>query len=415
MLNKKFYVSHFSSSHRQIINEFHFKIIQRGSLMQVTMEPKRTKHIEPSPFLQQTAFWGRLKKKHGFDAKAFDIIMDALEEPAVNDELYSPERNNSQLACISHDILVVIRSLAPNVYMAYVPFGPELLPDKERRGRWLEQLSERLRPYLPDTCIFIRYDLPWESPWVDDKSCYSDDNIWLGEPKTRVREMRMNFDTKHWNLRKAPTDLLPIDTVILDLNSENDQILKHMKPKTRYNIRLSARKGVRVREASIDELPAWYDIYYETAQRHCMLLNDMDYFKSVLQVRAKDSNSPARIHMLLAEVKKKVVAGMMMAVTGPRATYLYGASSSNFRDYMAPYALQWTAIRKAKEAGCSEYDLFGISPNPDPNHPMYGLYRFKTGFGGSIIHRQGCWDYPFDEVQYEIYRTYEMKGPAFVI
>ncbi len=373
--------------------------------MRVKLEPKRTKHVEPSPFVHQTAFWGRLKRRHGFEAKAFDIVTDHQD---------NVDKDNDQDTGTSRDMLVVLRSLGPDVKMAYVPFGPELLPDQENRGLWLEKLSEQFHHYLPETCAVIRYDLPWETPWLDEKSCYSNDNVWLGKPKTWVREMRMNFDTSRWNLYKAPTDLLPINTVILDLSPDKDLILKRMKAKTRYNIRLAERKGVRVREAGITELPLWYDLYCQTAKRHGMLLNDINYFRSVLEVRAKDSKSPARVRMLLAEVDERVVAGMMMAVSGPRATYLYGASSTEFRSFMAPYALQWAAIKKAKKAGCSEYDLFGISPGPDKDHPMYGLYRFKTGFGGRIVRRQGCWDYPFNVNKYDMYRASEMNGPAFV-
>jgi lipid II:glycine glycyltransferase (peptidoglycan interpeptide bridge formation enzyme) len=104
---------------------------------------------------------------------------------------------------------------------------------------------------------------------------------------------------------------------------------------------------------------------------------------------------------------------MVLVTSGKRATYLYGASADQQRRLMPSYALQWEAIMLAQEAGCSEYDMFGISPGSDPGHPMYGLYRFKTGFGGSIFRRQGCWDYPLDETWYEGYRIAEMNSQGF--
>ena len=64
---------------------------------------------------------------------------------------------------------------------------------------------------------------------------------------------------------------------------------------------------------------------------------------------------------------------------------------------MPTYALQWEAIRRAKAAGCLEYDMFGVAPQTDPTHPMYGLWKFKHGFGGEIFHQLGCWDYPLLE------------------
>lgn len=310
----------------------------------------------------------------------------------------------------SRDLLVVLRAIGAGVQMAYVPYGPESLPDEERRGRWLEILSERMRPHLPQNCVFIRYDLPWQSPWVDEPSRYTPDNQWMGAPRVSVREMRMNFDTKHWNLRKAPTDLLPPDTVLVDVTPDRDRILKRMKPKTRYNIRLSARKGVRVRDAGEEGLSAWYNLYRQTARRHGMNLNDPAYFASVFRVRNRDVDSPARVHLLLAESGTKPLAGIILAFSGNRATYLYGASASGQKNLMASYAVQWEAICRAQKAGCTTYDLFGISPNPDPQHPMYGLYRFKTGFGGKMLHRQGCWDYPLDEAAYKAYRASELAG-----
>lgn len=377
--------------------------------MDVSVIPKKTRHLIPTPHLQQTAFWGRLKKKQGRQARAFDIVLDA-NTAGSNGQISGKQKGRCET---DKDMLVVLRSIGEASYMAYVPFGPELLPDEELRGCWLEMLSEELRLQLPENCVFIRYDLPWESPWVDEADRYTEDNHWMGAPKARVQEMRMNFDTKHWNLRKAPTDLLPPDTVLVDVASDRDRILGRMKPKTRYNIRLSARKGVTVRDAGIEGLPVFYDLYCQTAKRHNMALNTMDYFASVFKVKNRECDSPARVHLLLAEADGKAISGIILAVSDTRATYLYGASCSFHKNLMASYAVQWDAITRAHKAGCREYDLFGVSPFPDPQHPMYGLYRFKTGFGGWLLHRQGCWDYPLDETAYDVYRASEMAGPAF--
>lgn len=374
--------------------------------MQVLLTPKKTRHVRPGLNIQQTAYWGRLKKKQGRGACAFEIRMDSNSEPAAE----TAERQWGYDNAGSSDMLVVLREIGPRARMAYVPFGPELLPDDQQRGRWLEKISERLSSQLPEDCIFIRYDLPWRSPWVDEPSRYTEDNQWMGAPKARVQEMRMNFDTRNWNLRKAPTDLLPPDTVLLDVASDRDRILRRMKPKTRYNIRLSARKGVRVRDAGLEGLSAWYELYRQTAERHGMSLNSRQYFASAFRVRDRDIDSPAKLHLLIAEAGDKPLAGIIFAVSGIRATYLYGASASERKNLMASYAVQWEAISRAHRAGCLEYDLFGVSPNPDPYHPMYGLYRFKTGFGGKMVHRQGCWDYPLDETAYDVYCASEISG-----
>ena len=110
----------------------------------------------------------------------------------------------------------------------------------------------------------------------------------------------------------------------------------------------------------------WYDLYKETALRNGLYINDIEYFSSVLTAKADDTASPARVELLLAEHEGEPLAAIFLVMSGHRGTYLYGASSSRKRNYMPTYALQWEAIKIAKEYGCTEYDMFGVSPGPDP-------------------------------------------------
>jgi lipid II:glycine glycyltransferase (peptidoglycan interpeptide bridge formation enzyme) len=111
--------------------------------------------------------------------------------------------------------------------------------------------------------------------------------------------------------------------------------------------------------------------------------------------------------LYIAKHEDDFIAAIIVLFRGKDATYLYGASSNNKRNLMAPYALQWKAMQDAKEAGCLNYDLFGIPPNDDPHHPMAGLYLFKTGFGGQIVHRPGSWDYPYKKMLYSLFNKAE--------
>jgi lipid II:glycine glycyltransferase (peptidoglycan interpeptide bridge formation enzyme) len=104
---------------------------------------------------------------------------------------------------------------------------------------------------------------------------------------------------------------------------------------------------------------------------------------------------------------------MFLAVSKNRGTYLYGASSTAKRNLMSTYALQWHAIISSKKKGCTTYDMFGVSPDPDPSHPMYGLYKFKKGFGGRMFHRMGCWDYPLKKERYEVYAANELTEQGY--
>jgi lipid II:glycine glycyltransferase (peptidoglycan interpeptide bridge formation enzyme) len=170
---------------------------------------------------------------------------------------------------------------------------------------------------------------------------------------------------------------------------------------------------VQVRALHFDQLNVWYDLYRDTAMRNGINLHDIEYFRAVLTARANHTHSPAKVILLVAELGNVPLAAMFLVISGKRATYLYGASASQMKNFMGSYALQWGAITMAKSMGCTEYDMFGVSPNPDPDHPMYGLYRFKTGFGGEIYHSLGSWDYPLDEKKYNLFAAMEMASQGY--
>jgi len=203
--------------------------------------------------------------------------------------------------------------------------------------------------------------------------------------------------------------LLPSSTLFINLKDDQDIIKKKMKPKTRYNIELAARKGVIVREAGIESMDVCYNLFRETALRNNICLYDRKYFETVLMTKADNTRSPVDVLMLIAEWEGTPLAALFLLISGKRGSYLYGASSSSHRNLMPSYAVQWEAIKICKQRGCSEYDMFGISPRPDTMHPLYGLYRFKTGFGGDLYHSLGTWDYPLDEKKYKIFRAYELN------
>ncbi len=364
---------------------------------------KAIRQVYKTSIVQQTAFWSEVKKMQGVGSRAFDFRVKRADIlPDAAGDTY-----------IIGDLLVILQPVDGIHCIAYVPYGPEVEPAGETQGHFLERLSEALRHFLPESCIMIRYDLSWESLWAKEESCYDLRGNWLGVPERHMQELRLNFDTEHWNLRKANTDILPSNTVFMDLRADEDRLLGRMKPKTRYNINLSRRKGVTVRPLGLESLDVWYALYRQTALRNNFVLHDIGYFRIVLTARASDTSSPAHVHLLVAEVDGNPLAAMFLVVSAHRATYLYGASASEGRQYMATYALQWHAVGLAKAMGCTEYDFFGVAPQADPAHPLYGLYRFKTGFGGTLHHRMGCWDYPLDAKTYPYYASMEFKNQGY--
>jgi lipid II:glycine glycyltransferase (peptidoglycan interpeptide bridge formation enzyme) len=337
------------------------------------LQPAALDSCEGASFLQ-SAFWGRFKARFGWQARAF--LAEWAGVPAETPA--SP-------------LLVLTRPLVRGASFAYAPWGPELpenliasLPcpgeTTDSRGgtlaavrtRALAELARELRPHLPGNTAFIRFDPPWHS--AD------------GEAAPLLEKP----------LFRAAADIQPADTVLIGLNQDDSALLAAMKEKCRYNIRLSARKGVTVRRAGEAELGVFYRLFEETAKRDGLAIHSAEYYAALFTL-AKETGGPRpiEVRLYIAAHEGEDLAAIITLFRGDEAVYLYGASSNNKRNLMAPYLLQWTAMKDARDFGCKRYDLFGIPPSEDPAHPMAGLYRFKTGFGGAIVHRSGSWDYAY--------------------
>lgn len=353
--------------------------------------------LSSSPVLHQTNFWATVKKQQGWSVFAFLIEAENL----ANGSKYQEH------------LLIYLHKVSTDASIAYVPYGPKTLPDPERRGLFLEDLSERLRDFLPGDCFVIRYDLPWHSPFANDVDYVDDEGKWKGPPEPRIREMRMNYGTKEYNLRKSVSDILPSSTFFVDIGEEQESLLQKMKPKTRYNIKLAKRKGVEVKEVGAECLDTVYDLYLQTALRNSLNPAAKHHFDYLITASQKAFSPNAKLKVLLASVDDKPLAAMFLTMCSGHATYLYGASSDDCRNYMGAYALQWEAICTAKNHGCREYDMFGVAQSEDPAHPMFGLYRFKSGFGGTLFHRQGCWDYPLNTDTYGSFRAQELSFEGY--
>jgi len=355
-----------------------------GEMVKVHLQQKDTWSLRPTDILFQTVYWSEVKSRLGWKTFAFDFA--SLDTEA--------------------DILVLLRDFGHGITGAYIQQGPEYGPPPEHYGLFLEKLSEEMVKHLDMPISFIRYDLPWESQYItcaDDITKYQGGAI---RPEPRLQELRMNFGTKSWNLRKAAIDITVADAVMIDLARTEAEILSDMKSKTRYNIRLAKRRGVEIVSLSIDMLPVFYDLYRQTAERNKFFPCSYKYFSALFSALQSSPDS-SEIYFLIAKHNQEALAGAIIGISGKVATYLFGASSNQRRNLMGPYAVQWAGILLAREKGCLAYDMGAVSPTKDKHHPFYGMYRFKTGFGGKIIHRSGTWDYPLDPDKYLVLRNAE--------
>jgi lipid II:glycine glycyltransferase (peptidoglycan interpeptide bridge formation enzyme) len=189
------------------------------------------------------------------------------------------------------------------------------------------------------------------------------------------------------------------NTVLVDINRSEDEILAGMKQKTRYNIRLAARKGVTVRKGSFEDLEMLYQMYAETALRDNFIIREREYYLKAWRIFLDSQMAQP----LIAQVDGKPVAALILFMFSGKAWYMYGMSGEAHREKMPNHLLQWEAIRHAKLSGCTVYDMWGAPDHFDENDPMWGVYRFKEGFGGQVARTIGAWDKPVRPFLYQFY------------
>ena len=207
----------------------------------------------------------------------------------------------------------------------------------------------------------------------------------------------------------------PRSTLVLDLMPEDpagaEHLLSNMHQKCRYNVRLSAKRDVSVSlcgEESLDEFEA---MLTRTAERHGLTVRAPGYHRS-----AFEALTPSGARLYAARHAGETLAMIMVTYCGGRATYLYGASTERERGRMPNHALQWRAIVDARESGCSTYDFWGVpdeigvaaieerdrSSVPEGDGGLWGVWRFKRGFGGRIERRVGRWDHVLSPLRYAV-------------
>jgi len=192
----------------------------------------------------------------------------------------------------------------------------------------------------------------------------------------------------------------PRTTYFIDLSKNLDDLLMSFEEKTRYNIRLSEKKGVTVREDStIEGIDAFYKMYRETSKRDTFLIHPKSYYLKLKECLIDRGMA----NVFIAEYQGKLIASLFAFKFGSHVWYMYGASINDYRNVMPNHALHWYLMKWAKEKGCRTYDLWGVPSAPSEKHPLYGVYRFKKGFNGALRSWIGAYDLPFDRIGYAVF------------
>jgi lipid II:glycine glycyltransferase (peptidoglycan interpeptide bridge formation enzyme) len=307
----------------------------------------------PDAHVLQSWAWGEIKARHGWTPKRVLFCINGV--PAAGAQ--------------------TLRRRVPRTPygVLYVPKGPAL--DYENTALFAAILGEIEQMARQERAIFVKVD----------------PDIRTSQAAAAVLEKR------GWIVSAEQIQFH--NTVTLDIGRTEQEILDAMKPKWRYNIRLAEKKGVYVIVGDEGALETFYEMYAETSARDNFLIRSFAYYKDVWETMLR----AGRARVLLAKVGDETVAGLVLFWYGRRAWYFYGASMNSHRDLMPNHLLQWRAMQLSRELGCTEYDFWGAPDVLEESAPMYGVYKFKMGFGGEFVERIPAHDFVVNRALYWLY------------
>jgi peptidoglycan pentaglycine glycine transferase (the first glycine) len=325
----------------------------------------------PHGSILQTDGWARLKNRFGWSSQRVWM------------------RRNGQLVAGAQ---LLFRSVALGILkIAYMPHGPLVdWQDEEQVAVLFNQIDQAM--YQRGASLLKMEPFIWQ----DDPGS----EIW--------RKICQRYD-----LMTETDTIQPPRTVLIDLRPSTEDILMAMKQKTRYNIRLAERKDVTVRQGTAEDIPIFDQLIRMTARRDDFGVHQADYYRAAYELFAPDNAA-----LLLAEYEGQPLAGVMVFACGPKAAYLYGASSNEERQRMPSYAVQWAAMKWAKARGCTSYDMWGVPDAPEAElednflerqDGLWPVYRFKRGFGGDICRTVGPADRVYNKLTQRLYRWYRNR------
>lgn len=248
-------------------------------------------------------------------------------------------------------------------YVGYLPKGP--LPNKDLADA-LEKIGKE------SNCAFIKVE----------------PNIINTEPHYSV----------YPSFQESPKPLFTKHNFVLNLTRSEEEILKSMHSKTRYNIRVAERKGVKVEERTDDKgFEIFLKLHFETTQRQRFHSHNKNYHRKVWKLLRE--HNMARV--LIAFYNKKPLTAWMIYNFKDTLYYPYGGSSIEHKDVMSNNLVAWEAIKLGKRLKLKKFDMWGaLGPNPDPQDPWIGFHRFKQGYGGELVEYLGTFDLVFDDPLY---------------
>ena len=357
--------------------------------------------------LLQSWRWGEFKKQAGWAplrlllAHSVNGNYTNSQDNGINPKSKIQNPKSEGPAVAAQVLFRKVPRMPVPISIAYVPRGPIYFPAGERsegleRAFWRAVHAQARKRGT----IFLKVE----------------PDVILDGPSARKE-----IDDRMGRLSFRPSGRLqPARTIVLDIAQSEEELLKGMKPKTRYNVRLAGRRGVRVRRAATEsDLRAFYSLLEITGRRDEFGVHAFPYYQHLWRIFGPGGDNSVLLlladHPDEAEREAGPIAGLLAFKFGREAIYMYGASAERGREHMPNYLLQWEAIRWARDQGCAIYDFWGI---PDPpgdegdesevspintRSGLRGVYWFKKGFGGREVDYPGAYDHIYNPLLYKLW------------
>jgi peptidoglycan pentaglycine glycine transferase (the first glycine) len=310
----------------------------------------------PEAHLLQTSAWGRLKSQFGW----------------------------SSIHCRQQDcgVQILFRKLPLGFTIGYIPKGP-----------------------IGENWQVLQLEI--------DQICRQNNTIFLIIEPDILEESRNKISEQMRGYAKQVSPVQPRRSIIIDLAGSESHWLERMKQKTRYNIRLAEKKEIDVHIST--DIDSFYQLMIQTGQRDGFGVHSKKYYQLAFDLFSQEN----KCVILQADYRNAPLAALMIFSHGARAWYFYGASNDLERSRMPTYLLQFEAMRWAASRGCIEYDLWGI-PDADleelearfseRSDGLWGVYRFKRGFGGHIVRSVGAWNRVYNPFLYWLYQVWSKRN-----
>lgn len=323
-------------------------------------------------FLQSWT-WGRIVRQDGYQIKRLG---------------WRQEAPTAALAETVAAVTLIKEPLGVGRFYWYTPRGPLLEAASPDEAKEIFQSLAKDIKALDTKALFWRLE-PDVYRFVDQDAVSAPVDLW-----SEIIKAANSAAAESTTFKLIKTnDVQPSQTLFLDLSLSEAELLAQMRQKTRYNLRLAQKKGVKIEEGSVKDIDEFWRLLSLTGRRDRFRLHNFKHYQNLLATGAP------QVKLLLASYQNETIAAGLFSLGKLKTTYLHGASDNKHRNVMAPYLLQWEAIRRAKDNGSSYYDFYGVDEQKWP-----GVSRFKLGFGGRRVIYPGTYDLVLRPGAYWLYK-----------